>query len=107
MNLVYDTWVSATGAASRLMGHYHAAIWLDRDSRGDRDYCAVAVGCDGGWCGDTSGMEYTDLTISTDDPDRRVTAVAEAERILADAGWHLTGEWEPSGCVLQAPARKG
>jgi hypothetical protein len=89
---------------------YDAIIWLETvHIRGilPRTHCAVAVGLRRGECGDTSGMAYTDLTIRIDDPARHQTALPEAERVLADAGWRRTGDWKWNGSTLQAPAKRG
>lgn len=89
---------------------YDAIIWLEVGGQRvipPRTHCAVAVGLRRGECGDTSGMEYTDLTVSIDDPARYQTAPPEAERLLADAGWRRTGDWQSNGYVLQAPVKRG
>jgi hypothetical protein len=88
---------------------YDAIIWLETGRRPphQRTHCAVAVGLHRGECGDTSGMEYTDLTVSIGDPSRHWTAIPEAERILAASGWRRTGDWKWNGSTLQAPAKRG
>jgi hypothetical protein len=87
---------------------YNAIIWLEPGVT-PRTHCAVAVGLHGGECGDTSGMEQVDLTVRTDEPypGRRQIAIAEADWVLAKAGWRRTGDWESNGYTLSAPAKRG
>jgi hypothetical protein len=86
------------------MSRYTAVLALYPGIHG-KPYCSVWVGR-GHALMDTSGMAATDTTVRTDDPHRHETAPAEADKILASAGYKRTGEWERVMYSLQAPCKR-
>jgi len=54
-------------------------------------YCGIWVSRGGAF--DETVMGPADLTIRTDDPDRRSKVLAEADTVLAEAGYLRTAAW--------------
>lgn len=80
------------------MTTYTAAISTASDVvAGDNcDVCVaenILTGDDEEVMGDTIVLDAIETTVSTDNPDKLTLAREEAEQILLESGWVVTGPW--------------